>query len=44
VEALQGLAETYLGYSRALRLDSWQARPLVDKLFDNLARLTSALQ
>jgi cardiolipin synthase A/B len=44
VEALQRLAETYLGYSRALRLDSWQARPLVDKLFDNLARLTSALQ
>lgn len=30
--------------SRPLSLDAWQARLLHTKLFDNLARLTSALQ
>ncbi|HEU5014289.1 MAG TPA: cardiolipin synthase [Roseiflexaceae bacterium] len=34
----------YLQHSRPIRLDEWQARPLHTKLFDNLARLTSALQ
>jgi phosphatidylserine/phosphatidylglycerophosphate/cardiolipin synthase-like enzyme len=34
----------YLRHSRPLQLDKWQARPLLIKLFDNLARLTSALQ
>jgi cardiolipin synthase len=44
VTALQGLAANYLQQSRALRLESWQARPRVARLFDDLARLTSALQ
>jgi hypothetical protein len=30
-------------HGRPLQLDKWQARPLLIKLFDNLARLTSAL-
>jgi cardiolipin synthase A/B len=44
VASLQGLAANYLQHSRALRLESWQARPRVARLFDDLARLTSALQ
>src|SRR5215208_5180144 len=44
VTALQGLAANYLQHSRPLGLKSWQARPRVAKLFDDLARLTSALQ
>jgi hypothetical protein len=34
----------YLCRSRPLDLAAWQARPLHTKLFNNLARLTSALQ
>ena len=34
----------YLRRSRPLDLEAWQARPLHTKLFNNLARLTSALQ
>ena len=34
----------YLRNSRPLELETWQARPMHTKLFDNLARLTSALQ
>jgi cardiolipin synthase A/B len=41
---MQQVLTDYLGHSRLLRLDEWQARPLLIKLFDNLARLTSALQ
>lgn len=44
VADLRKLEEEYLRYSRQLHLDVWQARPLHTKLFDNLARLTSALQ
>jgi phosphatidylserine/phosphatidylglycerophosphate/cardiolipin synthase-like enzyme len=33
-----------LSHSQPLHLDEWQARPLLIKLFDNFARLTSALQ
>lgn len=44
VAALQKLEEEYLRGSNPLRLEEWQARPLHTKLFDNLARLTSALQ
>lgn len=43
VETQQVFAD-YLRHSRVLRLDEWQARPILIKLFDNLARLTSALQ
>ena len=41
---LQKVAVDYLGQSRALDLEEWQIRPPWIKLFDNLARLTSALQ
>ena len=41
---LQKIAEEYLCHSRVLKLDEWQVRPPWLKLFDNLARLTSALQ
>jgi cardiolipin synthase len=44
VAGLRKLEEEYLCRSRPLPLDDWQARPLHTKLFDNLARLTSALQ
>ena len=44
VADLQKLEEEYLRRSRQLHLEAWQARPLHTKLFDNLARLTSALQ
>ncbi|HJR79892.1 MAG TPA: phospholipase D-like domain-containing protein, partial [Anaerolineales bacterium] len=44
VAELQALAEEYLCHSRALHLKDWQARPILIRLIDNLARLTSALQ
>jgi cardiolipin synthase len=44
VANLRKLEEEYLCRSHQLSLDDWQARPLHTKLFDNLARLTSALQ
>jgi cardiolipin synthase A/B len=44
VADLRKLEEEYLRGSRQLVLDAWQARPLLTKLLDNLARLTSALQ
>jgi cardiolipin synthase len=44
VADLQEIATDYLHHARALQLKVWQARPPLIKLFDNLARLTSALQ
>ena len=44
VADLREIEAEYLSCSRPLELESWQARPLHLKLFDNLARLTSALQ
>jgi cardiolipin synthase A/B len=44
VSDLRKIEAEYIRCSRALYLDTWQARPLLTKLFDNLARLTSALQ
>ena len=44
VKALQDLTGIYLSHTRFLPLDNWQMRSPVSKLFDNLARLTSALQ
>jgi cardiolipin synthase len=44
VAGLQGIAENYLCHSRPLHLAEWQRRPVLNKLFDNLARLTSSLQ
>ena len=44
VAELRAIEAEYLRCSKPLRLEEWQARPLHTKLFDNLARLTSALQ
>ncbi len=44
VADLHQLEEEYRRGSQPLELEAWQARPLHTKLFDNLARLTSALQ
>ena len=41
---LQEITADYLLNSRPLFLDVWKARPLLMKIFDNVARLTSALQ
>jgi cardiolipin synthase len=41
---LQKIEAEYLRCSRRLDLNVWQARPFLTKFFDNLARLTSALQ
>ena len=41
---LRKLEGEYLRNARLLELATWQARGLYTKLFDNLARLTSALQ
>lgn len=41
---LQDVATDYLRHTLLLHLDEWQTRPPHIKLFDNLARLTSALQ
>ena len=41
---LRKLEVEYLRCSRPLYLEAWQARSIITKLFDNLARLTSALQ
>jgi cardiolipin synthase len=41
---LQEITAEYLHDSRPLFLDVWKARPLLMKIFDNVARLTSALQ
>ena len=44
VADVRKLEEEYLRRSSPLELEAWQARPLHTKLFNNLARLTSALQ
>ena len=44
VSNLQNIEAEYLQCSRPLHLDAWQDRRLLTKLFNNLARLTSALQ
>jgi len=44
VTDVRKLEGEYLRRSSPLELEAWQARPLHTKLFNNLARLTSALQ
>ena len=44
VNNLQKVAADYLCHSSELHLEDWQRRPLLVKVLDNLARLTSALQ
>ncbi len=44
VADLRKVETEYLRCSRPLYLEEWQRRPLFTRFFDNLARLTSALQ
>jgi cardiolipin synthase len=44
VSDLERVTHEYLSNSNPLHLETWQARPGLRKLLDNLARLTSALQ
>jgi cardiolipin synthase len=44
VADLRRVEADYLQRSKQMQLAAWQARPLHDKLYDNLARLTAALQ
>jgi len=44
VAEMEPIFADYLRHARPVRLHEWQTRPLIIKLFDNLARLTSALQ
>lgn len=41
---LRRVEADYLRHSKRVHLEAWRARPLLDKLADNLARLTAALQ
>jgi cardiolipin synthase len=44
VDKLRAIEAEYLRCSRPLHLEAWQSRPLHTRLFENVARLTSALQ
>jgi cardiolipin synthase len=44
VATMEPIFADYLRHARPVRLHQWRTRPLILKLFDNLARLTSALQ
>ncbi|PYY36092.1 cardiolipin synthase [Curtobacterium sp. MCJR17_055] len=44
VQALRGVQDDYRAASRELTLDEWLARPRRSRVFDNIARLTAALQ
>ena len=44
VAEMEMIFADYLRHARPVGLHEWRTRPLITKLFDNLARLTSALQ
>ena len=44
VDAIRRVEDGYRENSRELRLEGWMRRPVVQKVFDNLARLTASLQ
>ena len=44
VEAIRGIEDAYRVNSRELQLEDWIRRPVAQKVFDNLARLTASLQ
>ena len=44
VTDMQAVFADYLRHSAPLRLNEWETRPASTKFFDNLVRLTSALQ
>lgn len=44
VEAFNEVADRYRQASRLLTLEDWLKRPAITRVFDNVARLTSALQ
>ncbi|WP_346926071.1 cardiolipin synthase [uncultured Arthrobacter sp.] len=44
VDSIRVIEDGYRAKSRELQLEDWVRRPLAEKAFDNLARLTAALQ
>lgn len=44
VDAIRRIEDGYRGNSRELQLGDWVRRPVTQKVFDNLARLTASLQ
>lgn len=44
IRQLRVVSDDYRSLSRELTLEEWQARPWVSKVFDNVARLTAAVQ
>ena len=44
VDAIRGIEDAYRVNSRELQLEDWIRRPVAQKVFDNLARLTASLQ
>ncbi len=44
VDAIRGIEDGYRVNSRELQLEDWMQRPVAQKAFDNLARLTASLQ
>ena len=44
VDQLRAVEDDYRAHSDRLELDDWMRRPLLDKVNDSLARLTSSLQ
>jgi cardiolipin synthase len=44
VDAIRGIEDGYRVESRELQLEDWIRRPVAQKVFDNLARLTASLQ
>jgi cardiolipin synthase len=44
VDEIRRIEDGYRLESRELQLEDWNRRPIAQKVFDNLARLTAALQ
>ncbi len=44
VAQLRQIEATYINKSRLVNLDEWETRPVREKLFENITRLTAALQ
>lgn len=44
VDAIREVEDGYRVKSRELQLEDWIRRPISEKAFDNLARLTASLQ
>jgi hypothetical protein len=44
VAQLRQIEATYINKSRLVNLNEWETRPVREKLFENITRLTAALQ